>query len=422
MSRYLKALLCHLMFFALASGAMSSADAFAATDIGVAAIVNNELITSSDVSGRYHMAVKGANLNPNAAEAKEIRKQALEALIDEQIRLQAAKRENVLPEEKEVDEAFARLASQNNLPPEQFKKVLNQTTGVYESLRRQLKTQLAWNNVILKRIRPQVSISENDVDAYLQQRAKNTAKVEYQIAEIFMRNNDSNKQLAQKLLQDLRSGKQRFSVIARQFSQGLEASKGGLLGWIEEKRLEPVLDQAIAKTPVGSLTDVITSQRGLHIVLVLDKRDILSSDQASKRLHLKQILLKLPPNIPADVHKQAREHMAFLRSEAKDCKTMDDVIAKVDSPLARDLGQVRLADIPSAVRPLVQDLPLDTISETQKMAEGYAIYMVCGRSENSEEDMRSDITEMLGMERMNRLQNRYYRDLRASSFVDIKEN
>lgn len=407
--------------FTALSATLFHAPAFAANDIGVAAIVNNDLITSSDVNGRYQMAVQGANLNPSPAEAKQIRKQALDALVDEQIRLQEAKRENVLPEDKEIDESFARLAGQNRMTADQFKSLLQKTPGVYESLRRQLTTQLAWSNVVLKKLRPQISITDNDIDSYLADKAKNPAKVEYQIAEIFMRNTESNKNLADKLVQELRNGKQRFSVVARQFSEGLEASKGGLLGWIEEKRLEPVLDQTIAKTPVGGISNVVQSQRGLHIFLVREKRDILPSDQASIRLQIKQILLQLPSDLPNDVRKQAQEHMAFLRSEAKNCTTMDEVIQKVNSPTARDLGLVRLADIPSSIRKVVVDLPLDTISTTHELPEGYAIYMVCKREEHSEISVRGDVMEAIGAERLNRLQHRHYRDLRASSFVDIKE-
>lgn len=393
-----------------------------ARNIGVSAIVNNDLITSSDVDARYNLAVQGANLTPSAQEQKIIRKQALDALIDEQIRLQEIRRQNVMPTDAEINEGFARLASQNNMSPDQFKAVLNKSSGMYQSLRNQIQTQLGWNNVIRKKIRPQVTISDEDVNAYLSNKEKNQAKVEYQVAEIFLRNSESNKELAETLVKDLRSGKQRFSALARQFSQGLEASKGGLLGWIEEKRLEPVLDTAIAQTPVGKISDVVTSQRGLHIFLVREKRDILSTDLASQRIHIKQIMLRLPPNLPPDVQKQAQDHMKFLRSEAKNCKAMDDVITKVASPLARDLGQVRLADVPAALIKVVKDLPIDQISETQQLPDGYGIYMVCGREENSETTVRDDVADSIGTDRLNRLQNRYYRDLRASSFVDIKEN
>lgn len=389
--------------------------------VGIAATVNDELITTKDVDNRVSMAVHGANFKPSADEMQALRKQALDALIDEQVRLQEAKRQNALPADEEINESFARMASQNRMSPEQFKAVLQKTPGVYESLQRQIKTQLAWSNVVRQKVRPQVNITETDINAYLEEKAKNPAKVEYNVAEIFMKNNDENRKIAQHMITDLRSGKQRFSVVARQFSQGLEASKGGLLGWIEEKRLEPVLDEAIAQTPTGKITDIVTSQRGLHIFLVRDKRDILETNEASQRLHVKQIALALPPSVPDDVRKQAIKHMEFLRSESKDCKAMDGVIEKVDSPLAQDLGKIRLSDLPPSAISVVKELPLEKISDTITTPDGYVIYMVCERDENSADTVRDDVAEKIGTDRLNRLQSRYYRDLRASSYIDIKK-
>lgn len=389
--------------------------------VGIAATVNDELITTKDVDNRVNMAIHGANFRPSPDEMQALRKQALDALIDEQVRLQEAKRQNALPTDEEINESFSRMAAQNRMSPEQFKVVLQKTSGVYESLQRQIKTQLAWSNVVRQKIRPQVNITEADINAYLEQKEKNPAKVEYNVAEIFMKNNDENRKIAEHMIADLRNGKQRFSVVARQFSQGLEASKGGLLGWIEEKRLEPVLDDAIAQTPAGKITDIITSQRGLHIFLVRDKRDILQTSEASQRLHIKQIALALPPTIEDEVRKQALKHMEFLRSESKDCKSMDGVIEKVDSPLAQDLGKIRLADLPPAAIPKIKDLALEKISDTVTTPDGYVIYMVCEREENSEDTVRDDVAETLGTDRLNRLQSRYYRDLRASSYIDIKK-
>ncbi len=47
--------------------------------------------------------------------------------------------------------------------------------------------------------------------------------------------------------------------------------------------------------------------------------------------------------------------------------------------------------------------------------------MVCTRDENSDESVREDIANTIGLERLNRLQYRYYRDLRAAAYVDIRQ-
>jgi len=392
--------------------------------LGIAAIVNDSVITSSEVDARYALAVHGANLQPDADTQKQIRHQALDSLIDEQIRIQESTRLGVQPDEKDVDEAFAKLAEQNNMTPEKFKSVLDETPGQYDSLRHQMRTQIAWSNVVRKKIRPQINITETDINSYLADKAKNPAKVEYEVAEIFMKNNDNNLKLAQQLVSEIRSGKQRFSVVAHQFSEGLEASKGGMLGWIPEHRLEPELDDAIQKTAPGQLTDPIISPRGIHIFLVREKRDVLPASEASARLHLKQMVVPLPPNapVPPDIDAKAREQAKFFQSQAPNCVAADVAIKKINSPFSRDLGEMRLSDLPPTAVNVVKDLPIDKAADPVRTKDGYVVYIVCDRAAGGDEKVRDDVADEIGTDRLNRLQYRYYRDLRAAAYVDIRQN
>jgi len=411
------------LFFAFCLCLLSLSPAMAQkAQMGIAAVVNEDIITSSEVDGRYALAVHGAHMQPDEETRKQIRKQALDSLIDEQIRLQEAKKQDVMPEDKEVDEAFGKLAEQNGLTADQFKKVVQQTPNQYESLRRQLTTQIAWGNVVRKKIRPQVNITENDINNALAEQEKNPAKVEYEVAEIFMKNTDDNMKLAQQLVSELRSGKQRFSVAAHQFSQGLEASKGGLLGWIPENRLEPVLNDAIKNTPPGQISDPIVSPRGLHIFLVRQKRDVLPAKESSQRLSIKQLVVPLPPEVPQDIEAKAHAQAKFFQSQVHDCASADEAIKKIHHPLSKDLGQVRLADLPASAMNVVKDIPIGQPTDPIRAKDGYVVFVVCGREDTPEESIRDDVANTLGTDRLNRLQFRYYRDLRSAAYVDIKQN
>ena len=398
-----------------------SLPALAQEKLGIAAVVNNEIVTSADVEGRYNLAVRGANLQPNAEEQKNLHRQALDALIDEQIRLQEATKLGITPTDDELENAFNTMAQQNGAAPDQFKEALQQTPGMYESLRHQLKTQLAWGNIIRKKIRPQINIGENDINAYIAEREKNPSKVEYQVAEIFLKNNANNLKLAKQLISDIRSGKQaRFSAVARQFSEGMEASKGGILGWIPENRLEPVLDQALKTLSPGTVSDPVISPRGIHILMMIEKRDVLPLQDSVQLLGLKQIVLPLPINIPPEDEKQALDQVKKFQSDAKDCTTMDEVIKTINVPSAKDLGKVKISDLPSVVVENVKDLPIGKISSIIRSKDSVALYMVCDRSKGGEEALREEVANAIGSDRLNRLQYRYYRDLRAGAYVDIK--
>lgn len=393
--------------------------AMAQERLGIAAVVNNEVLTTSDVQGRVSLALQGAKTPPDAEIQKQIAKQALDALIDEQIRLQEARRLGVAAKKEEVDKKFSDVAGQNNMTAEQFSKMLRAKPGLEASLRRQMETQIAWSNVVLKKIRPQVTISETDISAYMDEQKKNPAKIEYQVAEIFLRNNPANQALAQQIIAQLKEGK-RFSVLARQFSQGLEASKGGMLGWLPEKRLEQPLDDAIKATPAGQITGIVQSQRGLHIFLVREKRDILPLDQASQRLKLKQIVLPLPPQISPEDMQKAQTMAQNTAAQITSCEAADAMIKKINMPMSKDLGEVRLSDLPQSIIDAVKDLPVGKSTAPIRANDGLVIMTVCGRADNADAAMRDDVANMLGTERLNRLQFRYYRDLRAAAYVDIK--
>jgi peptidyl-prolyl cis-trans isomerase SurA len=390
-----------------------------AQKLEIAATVNDDIITSRDVEGRINMALQGANLPDDDAIRRQLRKQALDSLIDEQIRMQEADRLGIVITPEELDESFAKLSGQNGLSAEEFKNALSRFPGVYPSLRRQLKSQIAWAGIVRKKIRPQITITENDISEYLAEREKNPARVEYQLAEIFLKNTEANQKIAQQIITEIDGGR-RFSALAKQFSQGLEAGKGGSLGWVTEGRFEPEIDAALAATPVGKLSPVITTQRGLHIIFVRDKRDILPAKEGSQRLHLKQAVVPLPKDVPADMMKRAEEQAKFFQSEARDCAAMDEVIKKINHPMSRDIGSVRLADMPPEVAQKVKDAPIGQASDPIRAGDGLIVLMVCERSEGGDEAMREDVANALGIERLNRLQYRYYRDLRAAAYVDFR--
>ncbi len=413
----MKHILYALVFCAL------TLSAHAATQLKIVATVNNDIITSRDLEGRVNMALQGANLPDDAVLRRQLEKQALESLIDEQIRLQEAERIGVMPTNEEIDEAFAKLAAQNNLPAAEFQKALERLPGVYPSLRRQIKTQLAWSNIVHRRVRPQVTITESDITNHLEERQKNPVSVEYRIAEIFLKNTEANRRIADQIQIEIREGKKRFSAVARQFSQGLEAGKGGSLGWVPENRFEPEFDATMRATPVGQISEVVETPRGLHILFVRDKRDVIPPKEGSQRLTLKQAVVPIPlsEEVPRELEARAQEQAAFFQSQARDCAAMDEVIGKINHPLSRDLGQVRLADLPPEVSGIVKDLPIGKASDPIRANDGFVVMMVCGREENTEDMVRDDIANALGIERLNRLQQRYYRDLRAAAYVDIRQ-
>lgn len=78
--------------------------------------------------------------------------------------------------------------------------------------------------------------------------------------------------LAQDLLKRLKQGA-RFESLAGEFSTCPSKSKGGDLGWFGPGKMVKPFEDAVKRIGVGSLSDVVQSQFGYHIIKKTGKRD-----------------------------------------------------------------------------------------------------------------------------------------------------
>jgi peptidyl-prolyl cis-trans isomerase C len=59
-----------------------------------------------------------------------------------------------------------------------------------------------------------------------------------------------------------------FKATARQYSQDGSAAGGGELGWVSRGKLDPVFEAAAFQTKPGTMSPVVTSQYGYHLIYV----------------------------------------------------------------------------------------------------------------------------------------------------------
>lgn len=74
-----------------------------------------------------------------------------------------------------------------------------------------------------------------------------------------------DKRLADDLLKRIKGGAD-FAAIARDFSTCPSKSKGGDLGWFGEGAMVPAFEQAVKRMSVGSISQVVPTQFGFHII------------------------------------------------------------------------------------------------------------------------------------------------------------
>lgn len=90
-----------------------------------------------------------------------VKKQALEELIDERLKLQEAKKQSVTIEDTEINRVLTGIAERNKMTLDQFTK---QVGGSLDPMKNRIRAALSWNEVVRRRFGPLISVNSKDVD------------------------------------------------------------------------------------------------------------------------------------------------------------------------------------------------------------------------------------------------------------------
>ncbi|MGE4312741.1 MAG: peptidylprolyl isomerase [Pseudobdellovibrionaceae bacterium] len=253
----------------------------------IAAVVNDKAITRSDVNDRMRLIMTSSGI-PDVPEARaKIEPQVLNMLIDEQLKMQEAKRLEIEISQDEINEGFAMLAQQNNLEPEKFREMILGSKLKIETLYDQIRAELGWGQVIASQVRPRIQVTDADIEAEKTRLEDTFGADQYHVAEIFLpvtaATDDANvKATADRLYQQLQKEPQAFPAIARQFSQAAGSEKGGDIGWIQKGQIQPQLETVLGTMAVNQFSAPIRSSTGYHILFLRDKKQLTAETMPSE--------------------------------------------------------------------------------------------------------------------------------------------
>jgi len=390
-----------------------------AQDMRAAAVVNDEVISVFDLEMRTRLAIASTGQRDTPDLRKQILPQVLRTLIDERIQSQEAARLGIEVGDDEVDGAIAQIAAHNGMSAENFAQMLKSRGILPQTLRDQVKTEILWQKLVARRLRPSVQITEDEIDDEVARITSSQGGLQRQLAEIFLsvdtaQEEDQVRENAQRIYDQLRAGA-KFSALAREFSESATAAQGGILGWVPEGRMPDEVEAALAQMRPGTVSPPIRSLSGYHIVYLQDVRRVTAGDVT---LNLKQVLFPLPEVATEEQRQAALASAAEASKRIDSCASADDVAKSLGAPGSGDLGTVKQADLPPTVRQAVTPLKIGQPSPPVAVNGGLAVLIVCDRQQNGID--RDRIEQQLTNERLDMLVRRYLRDLRRSANVDIR--
>ena len=403
-----------------------AAPAPAASAVGtIAAVVNDDVITVTDLQLRLRLALMSSGLPASQENQQRMLPQVLRLLIDEKLQGQEASRTGVAVPAQDVDRALATIAGQNHLSTQQLFTMLKSTGVPQAALEDQVRAQLAWRQLVQRKFVSQVEISDTQIDEVVERLRANQGKPQYLVASIFLAvDQDSGdaqvKALADRLVAEVRKGAP-FPAVARQFSQAAGAQNGGDMGWVLAGQLEPALDQVLGGMTQGQVSDPIRTLGGYNILLVRDKRVVNAQTATGVKVRLNQIVVPVPSTAPPN---RVNTVVAQMRTDFTDisgCEAFRAKVKELGVTANPDLGDVLLSRLPEGMRQVVSGLADGQVSSPMRVPDGVAVMMVCSRADAAGDGIdRDQIRAGLAEQRIDMMQRRLLRDLRGNAYIDVR--
>jgi peptidyl-prolyl cis-trans isomerase SurA len=387
------------------------------------AIVNGDVITDTDIDQRLGL-VLAANGGRIADEEKQrLRLQIIRNLIDEKLQLQEAAENDIRINEAEVTRSFERIAQNFKRTPAQFEIYLKGNSSSSNSLKAQIRAEMAWSRVLRRKVEPMVNVGDDEVQQVIDKLNAAKGKDEFHVfLSATPETLDAVMQDASRIVGQVRGGAS-FVAYARQFSEASSAGLGGDLGWVRGEQLNSAVSTAVAALEPGQVTDAIPVTGGVAIMALIEKRQVLAADPLMAQLSLKQLTIPLKADTTEAQARAKVEEIGRLSQNMGGCGGVEALAQKVGGEVAVN-DAVRMKDLPAQLQAILGRMSIGEATPAFGSAEeGLRVLVLCGRDDSQVQAKAPNFEEIYAQmndERVNMRARRYLRDLRRDAIVDYR--
>jgi peptidyl-prolyl cis-trans isomerase SurA len=252
----------------------------------IAAIVNNEVVTLSEVQEEglpeIQKVMKDYVESEQEAQLAKVYHKYLDLLIVRRLQLQEAKKDQLAPSAGEVNATIEDLKRKNGFKTDDELRRALLTEGLtLEAFRRRVAEQLALGRVTTREVRNKIIVDDREIRAFYEahrDKFKRTPEVTLRHILITLPARASlegpvqARAKAEEALAKLRSGAD-FAEVAKAYSEGPTAQTGGLLGTMRRGEMAPEIEEQAFTLPVGQVSGIIQTNTGLNIIKVESRKD-----------------------------------------------------------------------------------------------------------------------------------------------------
>jgi peptidyl-prolyl cis-trans isomerase SurA len=236
----------------------------------IVAIVNNEIITLSDLNKAILPYRQNIDASQNSSEKKQeliqtLERDVLQQLIDRSLSSQEAVKYNIAVSKEDVDSAIQNFMASNKMDLKGLEAALAADGLTLENYRTKMKGEILQSRLISRTVRSQVIITDSDIKTYYDSHGDAfTGVKKYHLRNILMENEDDLRAIEKKI------GNVSFDQLARENSIGSNASDGGDLGVFDINNFSEEIKMSLQALGKGNHTPVLYVGQGYQILFVED--------------------------------------------------------------------------------------------------------------------------------------------------------
>lgn len=398
----------------------------------IVAIVNQDLVSDIEVQQRIDRAVEDARRRGQTPPPMaELRKAALDSLINERVVLTYARENSAKIDEVELDRVVANVAAQNHLSMPELRERLR-TDGIdYRRFRENLRDQLMVERVREREVLSRIHVSDADVDAYLDKRRQAALEnAQLNIAQVLVIVPDGagdavvaqRRSKAEQALARIKAGEP-FELVAKQVSEDAYKDKGGEIGLRPASKLPDLFVAQVRNLAVGEVSPaLIRSGAGFHILKLLERQDSADTVTQTRSRH---ILLRPSAQLTAEL---ASRRLAEYKRNIETGKVSFEAVARENSEDGTaanggDLGWVSPGNFVPEFEEVMNGLPVGGISAPVVSRFGVHLIQVLERRTVALDvkQLRAQAMTALREQKYDETFAEWVKELRNRAFVEIRE-
>ena len=263
-------------------------------------IIENDVITQSEFEEKLNFLLNQYRISGNKLpqDRSAFQKQILDRMVNTRLQLNHGKKIGVEVEEWMIDKAMEDMAKRSGITLTEFREEIISKGVNYNSYRNVLREDLITREVKRRVLSQKVKVSKKEIEEFIKHQShvfkeNNQYKISNILISISENASEDEKSRSKKKIEMIQKrffNGEKFSTLARNYSDSGNASSGGDLGWRRISEVPRMFLEELEVVNKGEISNVINTSNGYYLFYLEDKKEMDNVEIEERKV--RHILIK----------------------------------------------------------------------------------------------------------------------------------